>query len=85
MTGIVPLLDAVVNLMPSPAERPAITATSPKGDVVLKTSDTGPLAAYIWKTTADPFVGKQTFFKVFSGKMLSDTRVWNSNKGGTPG
>jgi elongation factor G len=81
MTGIVPLLDAVVNLMPSPAERPAITATSPKGDVVLKTSDTGPLAAYIWKTTADPFVGKQTFFKVFSGKMLSDTRVWNSNKG----
>ena len=81
MVGIVPLLDAVVNLMPSPAERPAITASSPKGDVVLQRSDSGPLAAYIWKTTADPFVGKQTFFKVFSGKMLSDTRVWNSNKG----
>jgi len=81
MIGIVPLLDAVVNLMPSPAERPAITASSPKGDVVLQRSDSGPLAAYIWKTTADPFVGKQTFFKVFSGKMLSDTRVWNSNKG----
>ena len=81
MVGIVPLLDAVVNLMPSPAERPAITASSPKGDVVLQRSDSGPLAVYIWKTTADPFVGKQTFFKVFSGKMLSDTRVWNSNKG----
>jgi elongation factor G len=81
MIGIMPLLDAVVNLMPSPAERPAITATSPKGDVQLQVSDSGPLAAYIWKTTADPFVGKQTFFKVLSGKMLSDTRVWNSNKG----
>jgi elongation factor G len=81
MVGIVPLLDAVVNLKPSPAERPAITASSPKGDVVLQRSDSGPLAVYIWKTTADPFVGKQTFFKVFSGKMLSDTRVWNSNKG----
>jgi elongation factor G len=81
MIGIMPLLDAVVNLMPSPAERPAITATSPKGDVQLQMSDSGPLAAYIWKTTADPFVGKQTFFKVLSGKMLSDTRVWNSNKG----
>ena len=80
MVGIAPLLDALVNFMPSPAERPAVTATSPKGDVTLPIQDSGPLAAYIWKTTADPFVGKQTFFKVYSGKMLSDTRVWNSNK-----
>jgi len=80
MIGIAPLLDALVNFMPSPAERPAVTATSDKGEVVLPIQDSGPLAAYIWKTTADPFVGKQTFFKVYSGKMLSDTRVWNSNK-----
>ncbi|MCJ7695528.1 MAG: elongation factor G, partial [Anaerolineaceae bacterium] len=80
MIGIAPLLDALVNFMPSPAERPAVSATSDKGEISLPIQDSGPLAAYIWKTTADPFVGKQTFFKVYSGKMLSDTRVWNSNK-----
>lgn len=81
LIGIAPLLDAIVDLLPSPAERPAIKATSPKGEVELRFDDAGPLAAYVWKTTADPFVGKQTYFKVFSGKMLSDTRVWNSKKG----
>ena len=44
-------------------------------------SDTGPLAAYVWKTTADPFVGKLTFFRVYSGTINSDSRVWNQNKG----
>ncbi|HPO58347.1 MAG TPA: EF-Tu/IF-2/RF-3 family GTPase, partial [Anaerolineaceae bacterium] len=42
--------------------------------------DSGPLAAYVWKTTADPFVGKQTMFRVFSGTINSDTRVWNSKR-----
>jgi elongation factor G len=44
-------------------------------------SDAGPLAAYVWKTTADPFVGKLTFFRVYSGTINSDSRVWNQNKG----
>ena len=81
LIGIAPLLDAVADLMPSPAERPAVTAKSPQGEVTLEPKDSGPLAAYVWKTTADPFVGKQTFFRVYSGKMTSDTRVWNSTKG----
>ncbi len=81
MIGIAPLLDAILSFLPAPTERPTVTAESAKGEVQLTVDDKGPLAAYIWKTTADPFVGKQTFFKVFSGKMVSDTRVWNSNKG----
>ncbi|MFZ3070472.1 MAG: elongation factor G, partial [Anaerolineaceae bacterium] len=51
------------------------------GEVKLTASDAGPLAAYVWKTTADPFVGRQTFFRVYSGVMSSDTRVWNAVKG----
>jgi elongation factor G len=81
MIGIAPLMDALLALAPSPAELPAVTAKSPKGDVELKIYDSGPLAAYVWKTTADPFVGRQTFFRVYSGTMNSDTRVWNANKG----
>jgi elongation factor G len=42
--------------------------------------DNGPLAAYVWKTTADPFVGKITYFRIYSGMMTSDSRVWNETK-----
>jgi elongation factor G len=79
-TGILPLLEAVVDLMPSPAQVPAAVAKGKNGDEELHASDTGPLAAYVWKTTADPFVGKITYFKVYSGMIHSDSRVWNQNK-----
>jgi elongation factor G len=78
--GILPLLDAVVNLMPSPAQASAVVAKGKSGDEELLASDSGPLAAYVWKTTADPFVGKITYFKVYSGSIHSDSRVWNQNK-----
>ena len=78
--GVGPLLDAFVRLMPSPAERPAIVAQGKDGDEELKASDTDPLAAYVWKTTADPFVGKQTFFRIYSGSISGDSRVWNQTK-----
>lgn len=78
--GILPLLDAVVDLMPSPAHTPAVVAKGKSGDEELLASDNGPLAAYVWKTTADPFVGKITYFKVYSGSIHSDSRVWNQNK-----
>ncbi len=80
MIGVAPLLDALLALAPKPSERPVTIAQSPKGEVELKFEDSGPLAAYVWKTTADPFVGRQTFFRVYSGTMNSDTRVWNANK-----
>ncbi len=83
MMGIGPILEGLLALAPSPLERPAVKANAPKGEIELHYDDKGPpLAAYVWKTTADPpFVGRQTFFKVYSGVMSSDTRVWNATKG----
>ncbi len=80
MMSVSPFMEALLALAPSPLERPAVKAQTPKGEIELKYDDHGPLAAYVWKTTADPFVGRQTFFKVYSGVMTSDTRVWNANK-----
>ncbi len=79
--GLAPLLDVLSNLMPSPADISPATATNSAGEqVILEPKDDGLLAAYVWKTTADPFVGKQTFFRVYSGKVAADDRVWNANK-----
>jgi elongation factor G len=94
-SNIMPVLVAAGGRMirhRAPDGRPAFTGTCPnrtsccdskipKGEVELKFDDSGPLAAYVWKTTADPFVGRQTYFRVYSGTMNSDTRVWNANKG----
>jgi len=79
--GIAPLLNAMVSLMPSPAEVPAHKAEGKDGEEELTASDAGPLAAYVWKTTADPFVGKMTYFRIFSGSIQADERIWNRNKG----
>lgn len=78
--GIFPLLDAIINLMPSPADAAPALAKGRGGEEQLSPTDTGPLAAYVWKTTADPFVGKLTFFRVYSGSVHSDSRVWNQDK-----
>ena len=79
--GVKPLLDAIVSLMPSPKDRPAVKAAGKTGEEEIKPVDSGSLAAYVWKTTADPFVGKQTYFKIFSGTINSDSRIWNQTKG----
>ena len=80
-TGILPLLDGIVDMLPSPKEVGPAIATGKNGEEKLTASDSGPLAAYVWKTTADPFVGKLTFFRVYSGTITSDSRIWNQNKG----
>jgi len=79
--GIGPLLNAMIDLMPSPTEAPARKALGKNGEEELTASDSGPLVAYVWKTTADPFVGRMTYFRIFSGSMQADARVWNQNKG----
>ena len=79
--GIASLLDVLSALAPSPADRPPATAQGVNGEEELPASDSGPLAAYVWKTTADPFVGKITYFRVYSGVVTSDSRLWNQNKG----
>lgn len=78
--GMGPLLDAIINLLPSPAEVKPEVAQGKDGEETLVPSDSGPLAAYVWKTTADPFVGRLTYFRVYSGVMSSDARVWNQTK-----
>ncbi len=79
--GVLPLLNGIVDLLPSPAQAAPRTAQGKDGQEALAASDAGPLAAYIWKTTADPFVGKMTYFRVFSGSVQADARVWNQTKG----
>jgi elongation factor G len=78
--GVLRVLDAIVELMPSPAEAPAVTAEGARGEETLTAADSGPLALYVWKTTADPFVGKITYFKVVSGVLAADHRIWNHRK-----
>jgi elongation factor G len=78
--GLAPLLDAMIKLFPSPARASSALANGKDGEETLAPEDSGPLAAYVWKTTADPFVGKITYFRVYSGMMVSDTRVWNQAK-----
>jgi elongation factor G len=78
--GVIPLLEAAIHLIPSPAKIPPVVAEGANGNEELKAVDEGPLAAYVWKTTADPFVGRITYFRVYSGVMSSDSRVWNQTK-----
>jgi elongation factor G len=79
--GVIALLNDIIDLMPSPVHATKRVAQGKSGEEVLKPSDTEPLAAYVWKTTADPFVGKMTYFRVLSGSLQADTHVWNQNKG----
>jgi elongation factor G len=79
--GLGKLLDAITSFLPSPLDVKPQQAQGKGGAVEeLKASDNGPLAAYIWKTTADPFVGRMTYFRVYSGAITADTRVWNQPK-----
>src|SRR5215216_7154993 len=79
--GSIALLNDIIDLMPSPLNAPKRFAQGREGEEKLTPSDSSPLAAYVWKTTADPFVGKMTYFRVFSGSIQADARVWNQNKG----
>jgi elongation factor G len=79
--GIAPLLDAILSLMPSPAEVPATVAKGKDGEEKLTAIDSGPLAIYVWKTTADPYVGRLTYFRIYSGTLQGDAHIWNQTKG----
>lgn len=78
--GAIALLNDIIDLMPSPLHAPKRAAQGRDGDEELKPSDSEPLAAYVWKTTADPFVGRMTYFRIFSGSIQADAHVWNQNK-----
>ena len=81
--GVQPLLDAVVDYMPSPLDIPAIKGTIPGTDEEKESpaSDEEPFAALAFKIMTDPFVGKLAFFRVYSGKKESGSYIYNSVKG----
>jgi elongation factor G len=79
--GIALLLDAILSLMPSPTEVSAAVAKGKDGEEKLTAIDSGPLAIYVWKTTADPYVGRLTYFRIYSGTLQGDAHIWNQTKG----
>ena len=83
--GVQPLLDAVVDYLPSPIDIPAIEGLDPtKADkpvLVREASDEAPFSALAFKIMTDPFVGQLTFIRVYSGVMTAGSSVYNATKG----
>ena len=80
--GVQFLLDAVVAYAPAPTDIPAILGTLPNGEEVARhASDDEPFSALAFKVMTDPYVGKLTFFRVYSGTLKSGSYVYNSVKG----
>ena len=81
--GVQPMLDAVVDFLPSPLDRPSVEGAAAEGEttVVRNASDSEPFAALAFKIATDPFVGKLTFFRVYSGVLRSGSYVYNATKG----
>ena len=83
--GVQPLLDAVIDYLPSPLDVPPVEGVDPKSDevVVRNADDSEPFAALAFKIMADPFVGELTFFRVYSGTLEAGGRVLNVGSGKT--
>ena len=80
--GIVELIEAILNYLPSPKDKGKITAKNAQTqqDEEIEPDESAPLAALVFKTTADPYVGKLTYLRVCSGIIKSDSSVWNATK-----
>jgi elongation factor G len=83
--GVQPLLDAVVDYLPSPVDIPPVKGINPDDESFIErpASDTAPFAALVFKIMTDPFVGQLAFFRVYSGHVDSGTAVLNTTKGNT--
>jgi elongation factor G len=80
--GVTAMLDAVVDYLPSPLDIPAIKGVLPNGDVAAREADdSAPFSALAFKIMTDPFVGRLTYFRVYSGHLSSGNYVYNSTKG----
>ena len=80
--GVQPLLDAVVDYLPSPVDIPAISGTNVKTEEPMSrdASDSEPFAALAFKIMSDPYVGKLTYFRVYSGSLQAGAQVLNATK-----
>jgi elongation factor G len=83
--GVQPLLDAVVDYLPSPLDIPPVKGINPDDESFIerKADDNEPFSALVFKIMTDPFVGQLAFFRVYSGTIESGTAVLNSTKGNT--
>ncbi len=81
--GVQPVLDAVVDYLPSPLDLPAQKGTDPKTAAVIerKADDNEPFAALVFKIAADPYVGTLTYFRIYSGVLKKGSYVLNANTG----
>jgi elongation factor G len=81
--GVQPLLEAVIDYLPSPVDVPAVTGVDPRnGEEVTRPADLEqPFAALAFKVMSDPFVGKLTYFRVYSGKLNSGSYLLNASTG----
>ncbi len=80
--GVQPLLDAIVQYLPSPLDMPPVKGWDPKtGEELLRApSEEEPFSALVFKVQVDPYIGKLTYFRVYSGKLKKGSYVWNSTK-----
>ena len=83
--GVSEFMDFVVEYLPSPADSPPVSGHAPGSDdeTDLDCDSSGQLAALVFKTAADPFVGKLSYFRVYSGTFAGDSQMYNANKGET--
>jgi elongation factor G len=80
--GVQPLLDAVIDFLPSPADVPAVQGIHPRTEEPLERppSDDAPLSALVFKIVTDPYVGRLAYFRVYSGKFSQGSMAYNSAK-----
>ncbi len=80
--GVQPLLDAVIDYLPSPLDVPPVRGTNPKSgqEEERKPIDEEPFCAYAFKVMSDPYAGQLTYFRVFSGKVTAGSYVYNATK-----
>ena len=81
--GVQPLLDGVIDYLPSPADVPPVIGTKPgepETQLTRPAEDTAPLSALVFKIVSDPYVGRLAYFRVYSGKITQGSMVYNSTK-----
>lgn len=83
-SGVQPLLDAVVNYLPSPLDIDQMVGHNPdkpEEEIVCPSSDKEPLAGLVFKLASDPFVGHLAFFRIYSGVIEAGSTLYNANTG----
>ncbi|AEB10212.1 elongation factor G [Desulfobacca acetoxidans] len=80
--GVNLLMDAINAYLPSPTDRGAISGINPKTkeEISLEADPDGPFCAYVFKTVADPYAGRLSIFRIYSGTLKADSTVWNAGK-----